>query len=48
VSPRLLRDDQEALLVEERGALAELEVGLGRVEAEGDDRSALAESSRDC
>src|SRR5262245_65560318 len=46
VPRRLLRDDQEALLVEERRALAALEVALGRVEAEADDRAALAESIR--
>lgn len=44
--PRLLRDDQEALLVAERRALTELEVALARVEAEADDRAALTESIR--
>jgi len=43
---RLLRRDQEALLAEERAALGELQVALGRVEAEADDRAALAESIR--
>lgn len=43
---RLLRQDQEGLLADERRALGELQVALGRVEAEADDREALAESIR--
>ena len=43
---RLLRQDQEALLADERRALGELQVALGKVEAEADDRAALAESIR--
>src|SRR6185436_3261703 len=43
---RLLRQDQEALLADERRALGELQVALGKVEAEADDRGALAESIR--
>jgi small GTP-binding protein len=46
MSVRLLRDDQQALLAEERQALGELQVSLGRVEAEAEDRAALAESIR--
>ena len=42
--PRLLRDPQETLLRDERNALGELQVALGRVEATADDRAALGES----
>jgi len=43
---RLLRQDQEALLAEERAALGELQVSLSSVEAEAADRAALVESIR--
>jgi len=46
MSVRLLRDDQHAVLAAERQALAELQVSLGRAEAEAEDRAALAESIR--
>jgi small GTP-binding protein len=43
---RLLQQDQERLLGEERARLAELQVALGRVEASAEDLGALAESIR--
>ncbi len=46
MSARLLRDDQEALLREERQTLGSLQETLGRVDAAAEDRAALAESIR--
>jgi small GTP-binding protein len=42
----LLRRDQDALLAEERGWLAELQVGLAKVDAAPEDLATLAESLR--